>query len=152
VSAGTASETTYGVEIRGRRIVFESIWKDEETLEAVAIWDAHELLSDFEALWLARTYLSGPFVDAFLTPYEKFEDYVDMESADIWPTFGDDTARWVRRVWALWRPTTEEEADASLDQFGDPVEAGQLRWVEHSGPGTELRPATVVTLGGPPHD
>lgn len=65
----------------------------------------------------------------------------------MWPGFGDDTARWVRRVWAVWRKVSDKEIEAGLGEF---VEAGRLRWVQYTEPGDGLRPVTVVTLGGQP--
>lgn len=134
--------------VGGREFTFESVWKNDEDLLAVAVWDAHDL-SDVEILWWARTYLDGPFADELLLPYETYEDSLDdMPAVDAWPGFGDDTAKWVRRAWARWRETTVEEAEASLEWMGDPLTAGDPRWVESAVPGEGLRPVAVVTLGG----
>lgn len=133
---------TFTAGVAGRELAFQTGWGDvddygESYLTDVVIWgDAHGL-ADVEILWWARVYLdTAPAPE--LVSYWEWEDALgDMDPEDVWPAFGDDTGRWVRRTWARWL----------VDRHGD---GAARRWEEFPEPRDGFQPAAVVTLGGTP--
>lgn len=100
---------------------------------AVLIW-THDL-PDAEAWWRARAYLEGPGSE----PRDLPGEWGFAEWVSAWPVADADLTAGVRRVWARWVETGEDEAD-------DVFEIGLLQYVESATPADGFEPVTVVEL------
>ncbi len=114
--------------IDGAAVKFDTVWDVYgEELCSVVVW-THGL-PDAEVVERSRAYLEGSFAATYVDPYGELG--IDP---DTWE------AATVRRVWARWRPLTDEERAEGYEGDDD------VRWVEQGDPGEGLAPVCVVDL------